>query len=143
MPVSAENLSVCQASHGRLCDELREWLSSAMEPSARDGSEPTQWRAGAVVYSLLRDHAIDRKGRCRLCRRPSAIFGRRRRRCQVHIAANFYLRQPEQFVRSHLSGELDWEAHHPGKPLRPQRAAGRIVLSLMGEGVGQEKLNWP
>jgi len=115
VPVSAKNLSVYQASHGLLCDELREWLSSAVEPggSVQDGSEPTQWRAGAVVYSLLRDHAIDRKGRCRLCRRPSAIFGRRRRRCQVHIAANFYLRQPDQFVRSHLSFELQAPPPHP------------------------------
>lgn len=115
MPVFAKNLSVYQASYGLLCKELYEWLSSAVEPgvsaqdgseSTQDGSESAQWRACAMVYSLLRDHAIDRRGRCRLCRRPGALFGRRRRRCQVHIAANFYLRQPEQFVRSHLVGEL-------------------------------------
>lgn len=118
---SARNPSVYQTSHGQLCEALRGWLSSAVEPDASvlDESKSIQWRAGAVVYSLLHDHAIDRKGRCRLCRRPGAMFGWRRRRCQVHIAANFYLRQPEKFVRYHLSSELQLSGELPGAAPHP------------------------
>lgn len=102
---AAKSLSGYQASHGLLCEELRGWLMNALERG--DSSEPARWRECAVVYSLLRAHAVDRKGRCRLCRCPHAVFGRRRRRCRVHVVTNFYLRQPEEFVRSHLAGELD------------------------------------
>ncbi|MGH3912141.1 MAG: hypothetical protein ACRDTC_01820 [Pseudonocardiaceae bacterium] len=114
---AAKNLSGYQASHGLLCEELRGWLVNALERgvSTPDGSEPPRWRECAVVYSLLRVHVVDRKGRCRLCRCPQVMFGRRRRRCRVHVVANFYLRQPEEFVRSHLAGELDGSVSQPSR----------------------------
>src|SRR5919107_563067 len=48
------------------------------------------------------DHAVDRQGRCRSCRRPGAAFGLRRRLCRVHMKAEFWLQQPKEFLRSTL-----------------------------------------
>jgi hypothetical protein len=77
--------------------------SGAVDAVARIG-----WRAAAVLYLLLRDHPINRWGRCRSCRYPGTIIGFRRRRCQVHITANYWLLcQPnEVLLLSHLANEL-------------------------------------
>lgn len=125
MPVSVKQLSGYQAGHGLLCEELRGWLVNTLEhgDGAQDGNEPTRWRECAVVYSLLREHAIDQKGRCRRCRCPRAVFRRRRRRCQVHVVADFYLRQPEEFVRSYLTGELDGSTSRPVRRREASRGA--------------------
>ncbi len=75
---------------------------------AVDAVDRIWWRAGAVLYLLLRDHPIDRWGRCRSCRQAGTIHGFRRRRCRVHISANYWLlRQPnEVLLLSHLADEL-------------------------------------
>lgn len=126
---AAKNLSGYQVSHGLLCEELRRWLVDALERgvSAPDGSESIRWRESAVVYSLLRDHEVDRKGRCHRCRCPRGVFGRRRRRCRVHVVANFYLRQPEAFVHTHLTGELEESVSRPVR----WREATRQVTSWL------------
>jgi hypothetical protein len=51
-------------------------------------------------------HSVDRRGRCRSCRRPGAVLGLRRRRCRVHGEARFCLQQPAEFLRSRLVCEL-------------------------------------
>lgn len=76
---------------------------------AVDAVDRIGWRAGAVLYLLLRDHPINRWGRCRSCRYTGTIIGFRRRRCRVHITANYWLlRQPnEVLLLSHLADELE------------------------------------
>lgn len=109
-PVSRQRLSVQQTSHALLREVLRGVLLAVIESRQRpdEGIDPDQWRACAVVHQLLSDHPIDRRGRCRSCRRRGDVLGRRRRRCQVHIAAHFYLHQPDDaFLLSHLVGELE------------------------------------
>lgn len=81
------------------------------EPGAADVIEKIgsiRWRAAAVLYLLLRDHPIDRWGRCRSCRRSGAIIGLRRRRCRIHITVSYWLlRQPnEALLLSHIADEL-------------------------------------
>jgi hypothetical protein len=43
--------------------------------SGTDAVDRIGWRAGAVLYLLLRDHPINRWGRCRSCRYTGTIIG--------------------------------------------------------------------
>ncbi|MGH3931430.1 MAG: hypothetical protein ACRDTF_15840 [Pseudonocardiaceae bacterium] len=98
--------SVYQTNHDLLCEVLRRTLRNAVESGPGSGMAPVQYRVCAMAYELLCDHPVDRRGRCRSCRRPGAVFGRARRKCRVYLAANFYLRQPEAFLLPHLVREL-------------------------------------
>lgn len=106
MPVMG--LSVDQDSSERVCQELRGVLQAAVEsePGAAGGIESIQCRAGAALYQLLMDHPVDRRGRCRSCRRPGAVLALRRRLCRVHIKADYWLHQPAEFLHSLLAHEL-------------------------------------
>lgn len=98
--------SVRETSYRLLCEVLRRVLVEAVEsgPGAV-GSVPH--RAMAALYGLLLNHPVDRRGRCRSCRRPGAVLGRRRRRCRVHVEATYWLHQPdEKFLLSHLAREF-------------------------------------
>ncbi|MGH3928390.1 MAG: hypothetical protein ACRDTF_00255 [Pseudonocardiaceae bacterium] len=69
------------------------------------------WRACAALYSLVEGHPVDRRGRCRSCRRPGAVLGRARRRCQVRVSACYWLHQPDEtLLLSLLARELN---QHP------------------------------
>jgi hypothetical protein len=120
-------LSAQQTSHDLLREVLRGVLLAAIEPRPchDDGIDSVQWRACAVVHQLLSEHPIDRRGRCRSCRRRGDVVGRRRRRCQVHIAAHFYLHQPDDaFLLSHLLGELELAETPPsGAVAAPHRCS--------------------
>lgn len=100
--------SVQQTSHRLMCDALRGILRDAVDPGGGDriplGSIPC--RAVASLYMLLLNHPVDRRGRCRSCRRPGAVLGRRWRRCRVHGEAALWLNQPTDFVDSQLAREL-------------------------------------
>ncbi|MGH3925386.1 MAG: hypothetical protein ACRDTT_21435, partial [Pseudonocardiaceae bacterium] len=50
---------------------------AAMESStgAAGGVDSIQSRACAALYALLMAHPVDRRGRCRSCRRPGAVLG--------------------------------------------------------------------
>ncbi|MGH3942075.1 MAG: hypothetical protein ACRDTG_26325 [Pseudonocardiaceae bacterium] len=100
--------SVSQISHQQLCAVLRAILVDAVQAGRRaaEGLGTVPCQAVATLYLLLLNHPLDRRGRCRSCRRPGAIFGRRRRRCQVHGEASVWLRQPRGFLRAQLAGEL-------------------------------------
>lgn len=75
---------------------LRAAVESPSDAAGGIGSVPC--RASAALYFLLADHAVDRQGRCRSCWRPGAVFGLRRRLCRVHLKAEFWLRQPTEFL---------------------------------------------
>jgi hypothetical protein len=93
--------------------------------SGTDAVDRIGWRAGAVLYLLLRDHPINRWGRCRSCRYTGTIIGFRRRRCRVHITANYWLlRQPDEvLLLSHLADRLQLASGcgHLGRAPRPAR----------------------
>lgn len=92
-----------------MCDALRELLREAVDSGGGGGLMPfgsVPCRVVAALYMLLLNHPVDRRGRCRSCRRPGAVLGRRWRRCRVHGEAALWLNQPTDFVVSHLIREL-------------------------------------
>ena len=94
-----------QTSHRLLCDALRETVHAG--PDAVDWPGSIRYRASAVLYMLLLDHPIDRRGRCRSCRRSGAMIGLRRRPCRIHARASYWLlRQPDDTLLSHLANEV-------------------------------------
>ena len=100
--------SVQQTSHRLMCDALRGVLQEAVDSGGGDriavGSVPC--RAVAGLYMLLLNHPVDRRGRCRSCRRPGAVLGGRWRRCRVHGEAALWLNQPAEFLGAQLIREL-------------------------------------
>lgn len=106
MTLSATSWTVKQTSHRLLCDALRATVQAGSGAVGHDGS--IRHRASAVLYMLLLDHPIDRRGRCRSCRRPSTIIGLRRRACRIHLRASYWLlHQPDDaLLQSHLANEF-------------------------------------
>ncbi|MGH3940322.1 MAG: hypothetical protein ACRDTG_17150 [Pseudonocardiaceae bacterium] len=100
-------LSVAQLSHQHLCATLRAILVETVQAGRRaaEGISTVPCQAVATLYLLLMSHPLDRRGRCRSCRHPRAVL-RRRRGCQIHREANVWLRQPPEFLRTQLAGEL-------------------------------------
>lgn len=85
--------SMPATSHRLVCDALRQALQAG--PAGGPGS--IRYRACAVLYSLLLDHPLDQRGRCRSCRRSGAMIGLRRRPCRIHLRASYWLlRQPDE-----------------------------------------------
>lgn len=105
-----------QASSKLVSKALRDVLRAAVEsgPGATDGIESIHCRASATfhcrasatLYGLLTDHPVDQRGRCRSCRRSGGMLGLRRRVCRVHVKADYWLRQPAEFLRCLLAREL-------------------------------------
>ncbi|MGH3900339.1 MAG: hypothetical protein ACRDTA_19260 [Pseudonocardiaceae bacterium] len=105
-----QDRTVDQTSHQVICDALRGVLLKAVHagPGAVDGIGSVQCQASAVLYLLLRDHPIDRRGRCRSCRHSGSMVCTRRQYCRIHRTASYWLlRQPNQAqLLSHLATEL-------------------------------------
>ena len=102
-------LSVHQTIRQLLREALRDALLAAAESGRNGGGGgggigSVPGRACAALYALLRDHEIDRRGRCRYCRGGGAVVARRRT-CRVFVTARFYLLQPEYVLVRHLAGE--------------------------------------
>jgi hypothetical protein len=102
--------SAHQTSHGRLSGVLRGAMWVAVESGPGVGS--IEYRASAALNALLAAHPVDQGGRCRSCRRPRALLGRRRRRCQIYWTARYWLNQPEEAL-SHLASERHLDARPP------------------------------
>lgn len=132
MTVAATGSTVDQISHRLLCDALRETVHA--EPATSDGIGSIRYRASAVLYRLLLEHPIDRRGRCRKCRGPGGMIGLRRRApCQIHLtASDWMLRQPDAALLSHLTSELGAGAA-PGTA-RPSDRSGLTVRARRGAG---------
>ncbi|MDQ3761164.1 MAG: hypothetical protein M3460_05540, partial [Actinomycetota bacterium] len=62
--------------------------------------------AGAALDALLAAHPVDRRGRCRSCRRQGWL---RNRVCLVYVEAHYWLSQPTSRVQPHLVSELGVE----------------------------------
>lgn len=81
-------------------DPLRAALRGVLLAAVKSGPDAAgriysiQYRACAALYALLVAHPVDQRGRCRLCRRPGAVFGFRRHHCRVHDEARVWLQQP-------------------------------------------------
>ncbi|MGH3929549.1 MAG: hypothetical protein ACRDTF_06185 [Pseudonocardiaceae bacterium] len=98
-----------QTSHRLLYEALRKVLRAVVQegPGTANGIGSVSGRAVAALYQVLLNHPIDRRGRCRSCRRPGTVFGPRYRRCRVHFDVDFWLRQPdEHMLLGQLIGEL-------------------------------------
>ena len=125
-PVTGRGPSVYQTGHQHMCAVLRGVLAETVQAGRRAaggiGTVPCQ--AIAALYMILMNHPVDRRGRCRSCRRPGALLGLRRRRCQVHGEAGVWLHQPTEFLRTQLARELGLTAPsatvtHPNTPAVP------------------------
>lgn len=117
-PVILRGPSVYQTSYDLLCRLLRKVLADDVQTGcdAAGGIGSVQFRVSAALYALLLAHPLDREGRCRSCRGPGVVLGRRRR-CWVHMQASYWLRQPEGFLHS-------WVAHEWGLADQPPPGAG-------------------
>lgn len=106
-PVIRHGHSAYQAISNLLCERLHRALSDGMQraPGAAEGTDSVPFRVSGALYALLMAHPIDQHGRCRSCRRLGGVLGLRRGRCGVHREASYWLRQPEEFLRSRLADE--------------------------------------
>ncbi|HET9255522.1 MAG TPA: hypothetical protein VFO16_10005 [Pseudonocardiaceae bacterium] len=111
--------TVHQTRHRLIRDTLRESLLAGPGTVERPGS--TRYWASAVLYLLLLSHPIDRRGRCRSCRRSGEMIGLRRRPCRVHLQAGYWLRhQPgEALLLAQLADELGADIASAGTDVRP------------------------
>lgn len=121
-----------ETTYNLLLEVLHTVLSAAVEagPDAGGWLHSVPWRACAALYSLLDAHPVDRRGRCRSCRRPGAVLGRRRRRCRVRVTACYWLHQPdERLLLRLLARELEQGDPHPSPPSSPPPAHPRDLRS--------------
>ena len=122
MPVAGTDWTVGQTSHRLISEALGDELRQAVQagPSVADQADSIRYRVSAVLYLLLRDHSIDRRGRCRSCRRPGAMMSIRRQPCRILIKARYWLLRPpeEAQLLSLLAAELP--ASPPSSPSASQ-----------------------
>ncbi len=94
--------TVEQTNHRLIRDALRETLQAG--PGAVEKVGSLRYRASAVLYLLLLEHAIDGRGRCWFC--SGVLSGLRPQRCQIHVkASDWLLRRPDE-VLPRLAREL-------------------------------------
>lgn len=134
--LTMNSLTVNQTTHRLVCEALRGVLRPLAQagPDAVDEIGSILYRVSAVVYTLLLDHPIDRRGRCRSCRRPGAIVGLRRRPCRIYLKASYWLlRQPDgPILFSHLADDLGLgtaPASGAGVPQPPTNSGGSLVIT--------------
>ncbi|MGH3719614.1 MAG: hypothetical protein ACRDRI_12420 [Pseudonocardiaceae bacterium] len=95
--------TVDQTSHRLVCEALRETVRAGPGALGRVGS--IRYRASAVLYLLLLEHPIDRRGRCRSC--FSVLIGLRPRPCRIHVrASDWLLHHSDEALLPHLAREF-------------------------------------
>ncbi|MGH4005432.1 MAG: hypothetical protein ACRDSO_15150 [Pseudonocardiaceae bacterium] len=124
--------TVDQTRQRLVCNLLRGVLRQA-GPGAVEGVDAILYRVSAVLYLLLLDHPIDRRGRCRSCPRPGAVIGFRRRPCRIHLRASYWLlRQPDNaMLLSHLADDLGLGTAPPPGVGRPSDRSS-LMTTLAG-----------
>ena len=116
-PMGRPSPSVQQATYGVAYTELRRVLRAGVQagPGAEEGLNSLLCRVTGALYALLMAHPIDRRGRCRRCRRPGSVIGRRRQSCAVYVEVNHWLHHSDERLRTQM-------AHHWGlTPSPPAR----------------------
>jgi hypothetical protein len=85
--------AVPQTNHRLLCEALGKFLANGAQAgrSAAGGIGSPEWRVVVTLYSLLKEHPIDREGRCRSCRWPGSVVGLRWQPCWVYGEASLCL----------------------------------------------------
>ncbi|MGH3916624.1 MAG: hypothetical protein ACRDTC_24910, partial [Pseudonocardiaceae bacterium] len=121
--------TVQQISYALACELLRRVLRPVLASghAGVSGVLGVEQRACAGLFTLLLDHPIDRRGRCRSCRRPGAIFGRRWQRCGVYRSAGLWLRQP------HIGILLRTLAHDLDTPTPPLSADTDVLPRIAAD----------
>jgi hypothetical protein len=89
--------SAHQTSYGWLREVLRGAARAEVVSGPRIGT--IGCRTTGALDALMTAHPVDRRGRCRSCRRPGRWFGRRRRTCLVYWTAHYWLFQPVEALR--------------------------------------------
>lgn len=119
--------SAAETTHDRV-SALRDVLLAAttFKPAAGGATDSIQFRACAVLYLLLCDHSVDQRGRCRSCGRSGGLLGLRRRRCRVHVKADYWLRQPAELLHCLLARELGLTDLPPAHDSATHLAAGDL-----------------
>lgn len=102
--------SVFQIAHATVRRDLRTELLRAAS-ATEFGS--VVFRATAALYALLLEHAIDRQGRCYMCRQPASMVGPRRRQCTIYPLAQHWIHQPGTRLAASLNRELGLPAPPP------------------------------
>ena len=124
-PVSRGGLSADQAIYEVVYNALRRVLREGVQagPGTDEGTDSLQCRFAGALYALLMAHPIDRRGRCRCCRRPGSVIGRRRQSCAVYVEVSHWLHESDEDL--HAWAALQWGLNRsaPGVVTTPQ--AGR------------------
>lgn len=91
--------SVCETRYRLLAEHL-ETLASQLNYKEQTEPEEQTARLLAAVLNLLRQHCVNKRGRCRFCTAPHPIcrFWHRRPQCAVHRGIDFAMRQPLDVV---------------------------------------------
>lgn len=106
--------SAYQTTYALLCEAMRRLLRDVVEAGCGGRIGSVEYRASGALYALLAAHSVDRRGRCRACRRRGIVVGRGNRRCRVYVEANYWLHYPEMMLLRQLASELN---HRPGGAL--------------------------
>jgi hypothetical protein len=118
-PNLRSGLSVYQTAHAVLRRQVRAELVAAAGQAGPGGFGSVTFRGAAVLYALLLEHAIDRRARCCVCRRPGSRIGLQRRRCRIYPLAQFWLGQPGTVLTTSLTHDLGLPAAPPPRRARP------------------------
>ncbi|MGH3913983.1 MAG: hypothetical protein ACRDTC_11340 [Pseudonocardiaceae bacterium] len=132
----SEGPTVYQTGYGLVRERLRGVLGAVVEsgPGAEHVMGSVSWRVCAALYSLVEEHPVDRRGRCRSCRGPGALMRWGRRRCQVRVWACFWLHQPDEtLLLGLLARELDQQpGPSPGAKEQADRSGSSQAASALG-----------
>jgi hypothetical protein len=114
--------SVYQTAHAMVRRQVRDALLDAAECAGPGGFGSVTFRAAAGLYALLLEHAVDRRGRCWLCRQPGSRVGPPRRRCRIYPLAQSWLCPPGTVLATSLTRDLGL----PLPPAPPPRRASTV-----------------
>jgi hypothetical protein len=107
------SLSEHQAIYDVMYTALRQVLREGVQagPGAAEGLDSLPCRVSGALYALLMAHPIDRHGRCRSCRRPGSVLGRRRQDCVVYFEVSCWLGQPDTLLRARIAHQWQLTRH--------------------------------